>query len=129
MIDDPSIVFIHRLDFGASLEARDSLLSPFLALVSEVTVIVAKRTALARIFVDDQDLRPLEVDDVRNFLARFESDGEMKAVGALDMTLEGVEPDIFDGSVSCEYSSIILLLQIVMVFPEYIHESPPSWVE
>ena len=37
----------------------------------------------------------------------------METVGALGVILEGVEPDFFDGSVSCEYGSIILLLQIV----------------
>ena len=39
---------------------------------------MAERTALARILVDDQDLSPLEVDNIRNFLAQFESDGEVK---------------------------------------------------
>ena len=77
---------------------------------------MAERTALARILVDDQDLSPLEVDNIRNFLAQFESDGEVKTVCALSVILDGVEPDLFHVPVSCEYGSIILLLQIVWCF-------------
>ena len=60
-----------------------------------MTVILAERTAFARILVDNQDTNPLKFDDVRNFLAGLESDGEVKTVRALSVVLQGVEPDFF----------------------------------
>ena len=78
-----------------------------------MTIVATESAPLARVLLDNQDFCSLEVDNVRNFLARFESDGKVQTISTLGVVFDGVEANFFYVPIFYKYYTIIILLQIL----------------